>query len=312
MIDPTDRPVYGPLHAPAPDEAPPRRRRAVLPWLIAALALALAVGLLTSPWFDRNIRSRLPGATPPATTEVAPPQARADTIDTRSFEPAAADAPRADAALATAVAQLSVETRLAALQAEIAELRARSDSSIAAAAQGADRAQTALLVGALRRAVDGGRRFDAYEPALRARFGISHSNEVAALLAFGRRPITAEALATALAARAPTIERAQAEGRSWWASLKTGLAGVVAVRRADAAATDPQAQLRAASARAAAGDVEGALRLAGALPASSRAALSTWTVDARRQAAAAQALTALEVAALAPAAVTVSAAPSTF
>lgn len=318
MIDPTDRPVYGPIHVPTPEPAPASpRRRSVMPWLIAAVMFAFALGLLTNPWFERSVRSRLPGARSAAVAdrataqELAAMQARLDSLETRTGEPAqpAVNAPLpADAAVpadqaslaGVAEAQVSVDARLAELQAQVAELRARADSSVTAAAEGAERAQTALLVAALSRAVDSGQHFDAYEPALRARFGASHSNEVAALLALTRRPVSADQLAEALTRLAPAAERAEAEGRSWWDSLRTGFAGVVAVRRADAAAADPQSQLRAAAARARAGDVEGAIRLVGALPPAARRALGGWMADARRYVAARQALAALEVAALAP------------
>lgn len=309
MIDPTDRPVYGALHSPAPESAARPRRRSALPWLIAAIALVFALGLLTNPWFDRNIRRLLPGSNAEAEMAArdAPlPRAVSPTVSTARLPAATAPAPAG-----TAAAQASLETRVAELQAQVAELRARTDSSMAVAAEGAERAQTALLVAALRRAVDSGQRFDAYEPALRARFGASYPNEVAALLSLGRRPVSHEQLSQGLARMAPSIEQAEAEGRGWWDSLKAGLSGIAAVRRADAAVVDPAAQLNAASARAAAGDVEGALRRLAFLPPSSRGALAGWTAEARRYLAGTQALAALEVAALSPVPVT-AAAPTTF
>ena len=73
MIDPTDsperfasdrivpeRPVYGSLHGAPADMAPPRRRP-IAAWVIATIAVAFAIGLLANPWFERNVRSRLPG-----------------------------------------------------------------------------------------------------------------------------------------------------------------------------------------------------------------------------------------------------------
>lgn len=322
MIDPTDRPVYGALHSPPPPQPAARpRRRSVLPWLIAAIVLAFAVGLLTNPWFEQNVRSRLPGGPPAAAAddaasrELSALRARLASLEARARRPAPAltDRPAGSLPLAgSAEAQASVEARVAELQAQVAELRGRTDSSIAVAAEGAERAQTALLVAALRRAVDGGQRFDAYEPALRARFGTTHPNEVAALLALGRRPLSHGQLAQSLTLLAPSVDQAEAEGRSWWDSLQQGLSAVVAVRRADAPAVEPAAQLKAAEARAAAGDVEGALRLVAFLPPSSRNALAGWTTEARRYLAGTQALAALEVAALAPAPVTAPATPTTL
>src|SRR3712207_9449882 len=54
---PTYTSLTRPLDVPA--EAP--RRRAVLPWLLTAIAVAFAVGLLANPWFEHAVRGRLPG-----------------------------------------------------------------------------------------------------------------------------------------------------------------------------------------------------------------------------------------------------------
>lgn len=304
-----ERPVYGSMHgAPAGMAAP--RRRPIAAWLIAAVAVAFAIGLLANPWFERNVRSRLPGmrstaSDVAASQTIAALQARIDSLEARSGAPLprAPDAPDAAASAeiaGVAEAQASTETDLAELQAQVAELRGRTDSTAAAAAEGAERAQTALLVSALRRAVETGRRLDAYEPALRARFGASHPNEVAALLSLGRRPVEGGALSRDLARALPAIERADAEGRSWWDSFRHGLAGIVAVRRADNAPVDPRSQLGLAMQRAQAGDVDAALRTVAALPPASRNALAGWTAEARRYSAGMNALATLEAAALNP------------
>lgn len=309
MIDPTDRPErpgYGAMHSAPAEMSAPSRRRPILAWLIAAIAVAFAIGLLANPWFERNVRSRLPGMRSTAGDVAAQQtivalQARIDSLEARAGahpQPALND-PVASAKIeGVEEAQQSVEARVASLQAELAELRGRTDSSVAAATEGAERAQTALLVSALRRAVEQGNRLDAYEPALRARFGASHPNEVSALLSLGRRPVEGGLLASQLTRALPTVERVEARDRSWWQSFKSGLAGVVAVRRADTTAADPQSQLRFAAQRAQAGDVDDALRAVAQLPPSQRQALSGWTAEARRYAAGLNALATLETAAL--------------
>lgn len=302
-----ERPVYGSIHGAPADMAAPRRRP-IAAWLIAAVAIAFAIGLLANPWFERNVRSRLPGMRSTAgdvaaSQTIAALQARIDSLEARSGAPVprALNDPAASAEIAgVAQAQESTETDLAALRAEVAELRGRTDSTAAAAAEGAERAQTALLVSALRRAVEGGRRLDAYEPALRARFGASHPREVAALLSLGQRPVEGGSLSRELARALPAVERADAEGRGWWESLRHGLAGIAAVRRADNAPVDPQSLVRQAMQRAEAGDVDAALRTVAALPPSSRPALAGWTAEARRYAAGMNALATLEAAALNP------------
>src|SRR3546814_2330767 len=37
-----------------------RPRRSVLPWILTFASLTFALGLLANPWFEREIRSRLP------------------------------------------------------------------------------------------------------------------------------------------------------------------------------------------------------------------------------------------------------------
>lgn len=304
-----ERPVYGSIHGAPADMAAPRRRP-IAAWLIAAVAVAFAIGLLANPWFERNVRSRLPGMRSTAgdvaaSQTIAALQARIDSLEARQGAPAqpALNDPTAMSAEVAGVAeaQETTETDLAELRAQVAELRGRTDSTAAAAAEGAERAQTALLVSALRRAVETGRRLDAYEPALRARFGASHPNEVAALLSLGERPVEGGTLSRDLARALPAIERADAEGRNWWESFRHGLAGIVAVRRADDAPVDAQSRVRLAMQRAAAGDVDAALRTVATLPPPARTALAGWTGEARRYAAGMNALATLEAAALNPA-----------
>jgi hypothetical protein len=312
MIDTTDRPerpAYGSLHAPPADLGAAPRRRPILPWLVAAIAVAFAIGLVANPWFEQTVRSRLPGLRVTATEQAASQelvamQARLDSLEARAAapRPRALNDPAAPAdVVALAEGQAALETRLAELQAQVAELRGRTDSTAAAAAEGAERAQTALLVTALRRATDAGQRLDAYEPALRARFAATHGGEVAAVLALGRRPITGEQLAQQLLRQLPQIERSEAEGRSWWQSFKRSFGGVVAVRRSGAPATDAAGQLRLAAARVEAGDVDGALRTVAMLPPAMRAQLGGWIAEARRFVVGHNALDTLEAAALNPA-----------
>ncbi|MFC3714525.1 hypothetical protein ACFOMD_18310 [Sphingoaurantiacus capsulatus] len=310
MIDPTDRPerpTYGVLHAPPEPKLPPSRGRPIAAWIIAAVLLAFAIGMVASPWFENSVRSRLPGARASDSDiakdeALAALQARLDALETRTtrIQPRVATAPGGGGA--SLEMQAATEVRLAELQAQVAELQASTDSTVAAAEEGAERAQTALLVAALRRGIEGGQRLDVYEPALRARFGASHPNEVAALLALGRRPLTATQLAQSLARTLPTVERAEAENRSWWDGVKHNLAGIADVRRADEIPRDAAASLRLAAQRAGSGDIDGALRAVAVLPVESRRPLDAWRLEARRYVAGLNALAALEATALMPAA----------
>lgn len=303
MIDPLDRPEYGSLSAPPP-AAPEPRRRPVLSWLITAAAVAFAVGLLANPWFEQNVRSHLPGGRPPEASPVTALQSRLAVLEASQRRPAPAGAAQMATQLdGVADAQASVEQRLADLEREVAELRARTESSLQTVEQGAESARTALLVGALRRAADRGQRLDSYEVPLRARFGATHGADVTALLALGRAPTTPDRLAASLARLSPTVERASLEGQDWWAQIQVAFAGVVTVRRAGDPSADPASRLDLARNRAAAGDIEGAVALISALPPAARRAATPWLTDARRYVGGMRALASLELAALTPAAV---------
>lgn len=303
MIDPVERPSYGSLAAPAP-QATESRRRSIVPWLIAAAALAFAVGLLANPWFERNVRAHLPGASTAADdSRLAALQARLDIL-----EAARRTAPSLDPGTARVAnqlddvedAQATVEQRLAELERQLVELRARSDASLAMVTQGVDRARTVLLVGSLRRALEGGQRIDAYEAALRARFGRTYPGETAALLALGRAPVTSGRLKQELDRLSPVIERAALDDANWWDSLRQGLASVVAVRRAGEPGMDPSSRLRFASHQLAAGNVSAAIAAMSSLPLDAQRTAAAWFVAARRYQAGMQALEALEIAALTP------------
>jgi hypothetical protein len=315
-----ERPTYTSLARPPQETAPEvSRRRPVLPWLLAVVAIAFALGLLANPSFERAVRARIPGVangdvSAAEAAELAALRSRLAVLEARPQpappralnDPAVSD-PVAEEQLAevdsrvdtVAQAQAGLDPRVADLEAQVADLRRRIDTSVSAASDGAERAQTVLLVTAMRRAIDAGRRTDALEPALSARFGGSHPSETAALIAFGRAPVTAEQLRFDLERLRPTIEeRVEASG-DWWSSITRGLTAVVAVRRDDDPA-NPSVRIARASRRLAAGDVEGAFAQVAALPPAPRSAAAAWLSNARRHVVATQALARLEIAALTP------------
>ena len=50
---------------------PPPPQRAVFAWSLTAALLAFALGLIANPWFERSVRSHLPGFAPTVTPTVA-------------------------------------------------------------------------------------------------------------------------------------------------------------------------------------------------------------------------------------------------
>lgn len=289
-----ERPTHGSLSAPPAPQPVERPRRAVFPWLLALVAVAFALGIVANPWFERTVRSRLPGMMRGATDEAAievrlNEQERMIAALRQRGETAPPSAPRAAAALPDDASQAA---RIDALVAEVAELRARAeansgriDAAVAGAAEGAAQARTVLLVTAVRRMIDSGQPIGVLEPVLRHSFA-DRPDLVEAIAALGTAPTAPERLRASFARLHAQAEDVRDGG--WWESLRSGLANIVAVRRADAAGME--ANWRAAEARLAAGDVGGAAAIAVRLPGT-----AAWLADARRYLNGQRALAQLEV-----------------
>lgn len=273
-------------------------QRSVAPWVLAALLLVFALGLIANPWFERSVRDQLPGFAQidGAGPAVAAQQARLDALDARLRAVEARPA-RALAALpgnganerVAAVearldglerAQAAGTGRIDALTSGVAALTGRVDASagqtvltLQAARADADRAQGALVVLAARRAIESGRAAPGLAQPLRALFGQRVSPAVEAVAALTASPVTAAGLRAGLARlRASPV----ADG-GWWNNLRAGLAGIVTVRDRDSGSGEPLAQ---ADAALAAGDV------ARAVAAVERTAVTpareAWLASARR------------------------------
>ncbi len=304
-----DRPAYGSLSATPPPAPAPSRGGSLWPWLLMLAFVAFAVGLVISPWFETEVRSRLFGAKPDRTAILATEstsQARTIVALQRrvaELERAAGEGGSDPERLARA------EQRVAELQTQIGALGARVEGAVNGAAHDALTAQGVLLAAATRRAVEAGQPLGALEPPLRARYGQSYPGPVEALVAAGAHPITLARLRQDFARLRPALASEPGRSDDWWTSLKSAIGGVVAVRRAGDVRVDPEQQAGVAAQLLDSGDVAGAAAIVIRLPGSRAAA--NWLADARRYRAAQAALAQLEAAALAPAAVTpaVAAAP---
>lgn len=288
-----ERPTYTSLSATPTAPPPERPRRAVFPWLLAAIALAFALGIVANPWFERTVRSRLPGMMRGATDEAA--------LDARLVEQQRMIAalrqrvesvPPLARVAAPAPDDASQAVRIDALVAEVAELRARAeansnqiDAAVAGATEGAEQARTVLLVAAVRRMLDSGQPITVLEPALRRSFA-DQPDLVEAVAALGTQPTTPERLHAEFARL--RARSAEARDGDWWTSFRQGLANVVSLRRADAAGTE--ANWNTAEARLVQRDVAGAAAVAVRLPGT-----GLWLAEARRYLNGRRALAQLEI-----------------
>ena len=310
---------------------PPRAPRTVAPWVLSAALLAFALGLIANPWFERRVRSQLPGFAEavPASPEVlaaqqrsvAALQARVAALEIRSkassgAAPLVGPVPanegerlarleaRLDNSERTAPAS---EGRMDKLAGEIATLTGRVDASAAAtqatltsATTAADRAQTVLLLAATRRALEGGARLGTIEPALRRQLGAANPQPVEAIAALGAAPVTLASLRQGFDTIRPQLGGApvaSAPATGWLASLSATFDSMVHVR--DASPGNPtEVRVERAAAALRSGDVTTARDQLAALPAPARARATGWLTAADRYLAGMRSLAALESAAL--------------
>ena len=302
----------------------PAAPRAVLSWALTAALLAFALGLIANPWFERSVRSHLPGFAPtlsPTVADLAAIDARVAAIEARPAAkagPAAALDPvqgerlaRVEGALTTLAATTpNAEARTDKIANDLAALTARIDATAAGTAAALDsatataaRAQAMLVADVVRRQLSAGQPLGPLEPALRRNFAGRAGPQVEAIAALGATPVTVPGLRASLAALRPGITGVitQTSGaRGWWENFRDGVTGVVVRAAPTASATDPAARIDRADRDLAAGDVVGAVAEVNALPVATRARATAWLAAANRYVAGWRALAALDAMLLDP------------
>jgi len=301
---------------------PPGRQ--IAPWIITALLLAFALGLIANPWFERSVRSHLPGFAPtlaPTVGDVAALQARVAVLEARvAHAPAPVAGVGSSAGDNERLARL--EGRLESLAAAQAPAAARTDTiatglatltgridatSVATAAalttatNNAERAQSMLVLAATRRAIDGGERLGGLEPALRRQFSARAPQLVEDVAALGAAPITLAGLRGGFERLRSTLTGASVtpDGpRGWWQGLTDSLAGIVV--RAAPTANDTKARVDRAGRALAVGNVAAAMAEVAALPAAARSPAQPWLAAAQRYVSGQRGLAQLEAAMLEP------------
>ena len=318
------------LRARTASTTPPRAERAVFPWILSAVLLAFALGLIANPWFEQRVRSQLPGfaaASAPADAAAVGQHAMLTALQARvaalESRPAAAPlgiaAVPSDAAERMARAEARLEglervdpattTRLDKVAADVAALAGRveasgaaSQATLASASASAEQAQRLLVLLAARRTIEAGTRLGALEPALRRQFALDYPQPVEAIAALGAAPMTLAALRSGFDRLRPDVGAPQpGSDRSWWGSLTDTLATVVQLRQTPDPANgiDPDSRMVRAAAALRSGDVPLAVEQVSALPPVPRARAAAWLAAALRYTAGMRALATLEAAALA-------------
>lgn len=299
---------------PAGEAASPPARRNPWPWVVAGAAVVFSIGMIGSPWFEKQVRSQMPVALQqgPATDP------RVDALEARVRALERAPQGSATAPLAgTAGAGVLLEGRVAALEAQAAALQGNDSSLVSrlgqvseelartsgAVAAGDRQVRDLFLLGVARRLVELGRPLGRVEALLAERFGTVDAPAVEALAGWSRVPQTRETLLARLETLNETLPEAAADGASWWARLKARLSGLVTVQQTGSGPAQPDLGAVPAARRALeTGDL--AIAAARIEQAPAGPGRDQWLADARALLAAEAALDRLETQLLADAAAT--------
>lgn len=268
-------------------EPPARRRSLAGPLLLALLAFAAGIALMSyavrqwpaaQTWLGLSTETTAANTDAPA---AAPAPQRIAAAP--AALPVPAGFPVADAA--------ATDRRIAQIEGRLADIDARARLTAA----NAERAEAMLIAIAARRAIDEGLPLGYVEAMLRERFGGTEPQAVATIIAAARQPVLLETLKTGLAADEAVLVGRPAT-RSWWDGFREELGGLIVVRRASALSTRPDERFARATAAVDAGRVGVALAEVARLP--GRDGAAAWIGQARRYAAARAALDRIETAAL--------------
>ncbi|SEN55502.1 hypothetical protein SAMN05192583_3050 [Sphingomonas gellani] len=256
------------------------------------LLAAFAAGLLTArfaltrlPWLAGEQRS---GDVQPASTSVTAPASHL----------AQAAHVAGSTTAASTIDPDTLDTREAALAAQLASLEARTATLAAdagAAGGQATRAEAALVAFAARRAVDRGLGLGYLEGQLRTRFGVSEPDATEQVIGAARQPLTLEDLRQGLDAIAGDLATGT-RGDGWFAGLRRELSGLVTLRKVGTPSPLPADRLARARRLIEAGQVEAARAEVSRMPGASEA--RNWLGAADRYIATRRALDRLEGAAI--------------
>lgn len=286
----------------------PGKERSLWPWLIAGLLLALLLGMIASPWFERQVRSQMPEALQPEPLVAQDP--RVDGLQSRleKLEARPPVAPQSITGTAPSDAIVPLASRIAALEAQAAALQS-TDATMASrleqlavdlqrtsgAAEAGDRqVRDLFLVSVARRMVESGRPLGPVLAALSARFSAQDAAAIDSLMRWSSVPHTRETLAARLKTMDATADVAAgaADAPGFWGRIMMRISGLVTVR--DGTGPGPVESDGLAAARDALEGGDVALAAAGLQRAPASASRDAWLADAKALIAAEAALDRLE------------------
>ena len=186
--------------------------------------------------------------------------------------------------------QGGLDARLAAAEQRLTRL----DLQAQAAAGNVARAEGLLIAFATRRALERDQELGYLADQLRLRFGDNWPNAVRTVIAFSREPVRLDRLVARLEGLGPTIT--ESEGSISFASIRQSLSELFVIRNESTPSPQPERRLARARNFLETGQYDAAISEVENMPGAASAA--NWIADARRYAAAMDALETLETAAV--------------
>lgn len=247
-------------------------------FLLAAVATWVLAGRPGLPSLDLfTVKDEVPAAAAPAAV-ASVPSATATQAASAELEQ-------------MAETQGGLDQRVAAMEQRLARLDLQSQ----AAAGNAARAEGLLVTFAARRSLERGVPLGYLADQLRLRFGDAQPNAVRTVIEVSRNPVTLDRLIARLDGLAPELAAAPPE-QGVLSALTRELSELFVVRREDSPSPQPARRLERARLFLESGRADAAISEVRNLP--NAPAAADWIADARRYAAAQQALELLETAAL--------------
>jgi len=253
---------------------------------IAGGAFLLGAALVALMWWNGFAPRELIGLK--ATTASAPAPAPAVMHSAGN----AAQASQAVAQVQQVVQQQGgLDSRVAAMEQRMARL----DLQLQAASGNAARTEGLLIAFAARRAIERGAPLGYLTDQLQLRFAEAHPDSVRTVVDFSRDPITLDQLAVRLQGMSPELVKApKDEGALAW--LGHEISDLFVIRRESTPSPEPQKRLDRAQLYLESGRIDAAITEVSNMPNAPQAA--GWIADARRYAAARDALDMLEKSAI--------------
>jgi len=225
---------------------PAPAKRSLLPWIITTGAVAFSIGMIANPWFEANVRTKLPVQLQRNGPLEGSAQMQELEGRVRALE-ASKEAGIKGLAQPVDTISLGLAARIAAVEAasqklanEDANVGSRVDrlaSDLAANADASVSGQVAvrelLLLSAARRLVETGKPLGILEAPVVQSLGLRDRSATDALVAWSKAPIDREGLQDRLEEPVAAPVAPPVVGGSWWDRLLGRLSGVVQVREAD-------------------------------------------------------------------------------